>query len=111
MIAFFVSVFWNASMGLAWRMIEAVEALEKPATSKEAQRYRTAAVVLLLAAFPFTTGAALAFNFAPKQEMLDDILGFIGLGFIGASIVSGLIYARVNSIEETKPVFRVEDDQ
>ena len=105
MIAIFLNLIWHLAMGLAWRMMDAVEALEKPANNDEAQRYRTAAVVCLFLALPFTTAAAIVFNIAPKKELLFNLLGFTGLGFVAASLICGLVYGRVNAIVDAQPTY------
>lgn len=106
MIAFLLNLIWSLAMSLAYRMIGAVEALEKPAVNDEAQRYRTAAVVTLLLAFPFSTGAAIVFNVAPKEEVLFNVLGFTGIVLVGLSLVLGLVYGRVNAVSDSKPSYR-----
>ena len=81
--------------GSSQESLDAVDALEKPAISPIAQRYRTAAVVFFLCAAAFLFSAALAFAIGP-QNVLNEILGWTGIVCLYICVLCGLRYSAIN---------------
>lgn len=96
MFWFMVNIALDVVTGSGQKGLAAAEALEKPAISSAAQRYRTAAVILFLLTSAFLFSAAIAYTIAP-HIVINEILGWTGIVCLHACVLCGLRYAVVNS--------------
>jgi hypothetical protein len=84
-----------------WKIPKAAEALERPAASPEAQRYRTAAVYFFLAMAVLTLSAAIVFVVA-GPVFASDVLGWSGVACFHLCLFCGLRYGALNRRAESE---------
>lgn len=95
MFWFFLNIALDLVTGSTQKALDATAALEKPALSPRAQRYRTGAVVLFLITSALLVGAAISFTIAPGN-VINEVLGWTGIGCLYLSVLCGLRYSAVN---------------
>jgi hypothetical protein len=81
---------------------DVVQALDRPATSRKAQRYRTAVVCFFLIAALSLLSAAIVFVIN-EPIFVSNVLGWSGIVFLHISIACGLRYKAINSRFDVNP--------
>ena len=92
---FILSMVLDLISGSTMNRIKSFVALQSPSTNTKAQRYRTIAFYLFMAASMLLITAAIVDSFGAR--FVSELFGWSGLVCLQLCVICGLQYARVNA--------------